>query len=74
MTERAYTQFVYTRPIDLSSNSTGCIAMTCNPRPVQRSASKHVDPADHYARAEQQERGTITISFVGTKDLITDAL
>ena len=47
MTERGLTQFVC--PIDLFSDSKGCIAMTCNP--VQRSASKHVDLADHYARA-----------------------
>ena len=69
MTERGLTQFV--RPIDLFSDSKGCIAMTYNP--VQRSASKHVDLADHYAR-EQQERGTITITFVGTKDMIADVL
>ena len=69
MTERGLTQFVC--PIDLFSDSKGCIAMTYNP--VQRSASKHVDLADHYAR-EQQERGTITITFVSTKDMIADAL
>ena len=58
-------------PIDLFSDSKGAIAMTYNP--VQRAASKHVDLADHYAR-EQQERGTITISFVGTKDMLADIL
>ena len=45
--------------------------MTRNP--VQRSASKHIDLADHYAR-EQQERGTINISYVNTKDMRADAL
>ena len=61
------------RPIHLYSDSKGSIAMSYNP--VHRSASKHVDLADHYAR-EQQERGTITISYmyVGTKDMIADAL
>jgi len=58
-------------PIDLFSDSKGAIAMTYNP--VQRAASKHVDLADHYAR-EQQERGTITISHVGTKDMLADIL
>ena len=58
-------------PIDLFSDSKGAIAMTYNP--VQRAASKHVDLADHYAR-EQQERGTITISHVGTKDMRADIL
>ena len=58
-TEIGYTMFV--RPIDLFSDSKGCIAMTRNP--VQRSASKHIDLADHYAR-EQQERGTISISYI----------
>ena len=56
-------------PIDLFSDSKGCIAMTYNS--VQRSVSKHVDLTDHYAR-EQQERGTITITFVSTKDMIAD--
>ena len=45
--------------------------MTYNP--VQRAASKHVDLADHYAR-EQQERGTITITYVSTYDMIADIL
>ena len=45
--------------------------MTYNP--VQRSASKHVDLADHYAR-EQQEHGVITITYVSTKDMIADVL
>ena len=61
----------YVHPIDLFSDSRGCIAMTYNP--VQRAASKHIDLADHYAR-EQQELGTITISFVGTKDMMADLL
>ena len=61
----------YVHPVDLFSDSRGCIAMTYNP--VQRAASKHIDLADHYAR-EQQELGTITISFVGTKDMTADLL
>lgn len=61
----------FVRPINLYSDSKGAIAMTYNP--VQRSASKHVDLADHYAR-EQQERGTITISYVNTTDMIADLL
>lgn len=61
----------YVKPIDLYSDSQGAIAMTYNP--VQRTASKHVDLADHYAR-EQQERGTITITYVRTHDMIADAL
>ena len=59
------------RPIDLFSDSKGCIAMTYNP--VQRSASKHVDLADHYAR-EQQELGVITITYVPTRDMLADVL
>jgi hypothetical protein len=69
LTEIGFGRFV--RPIDLFSDSKGCIAMTYNP--VQRSASKHVDLADHYAR-EQQEAGTITITYVSTKDMIADLL
>jgi hypothetical protein len=68
-TEAGFGRFV--RPIDLFSDSKGAIAMTYNP--VQRAASKHVDLADHYAR-EQQEHGTITISYVSTKDMIADTL
>ena len=45
--------------------------MTYNP--VQRSASKHIDLADHYAR-EQQELGVITISYVSTKGLWTQLI
>ena len=59
------------KPIALFSDSKGVIAMAYNP--FQRSASKHVDLADHYAR-EQQERGTITISYIGTQDMIADVL
>ena len=59
----------YVKPIDLFSDSKGAIAMAYNP--VQRAASKHVDLADHYAR-EQQERGTITISYVSTRDMTAD--
>ena len=62
---------LFVGPIDLFSDSKGAIAMTYNP--VQRAASKHVDLADHYAR-EQQERRTITISHVGTKDMRADIL
>jgi hypothetical protein len=69
MTAIGFGRFV--GPIDLFSDSKGAIAMTYNP--VQRAASKHVDLADHYAR-EQQERGTITISHVGTKDMRADIL
>jgi hypothetical protein len=61
----------YVRPIDLFSDSKGCISMTYNP--VDRAASKHVDLADHYAR-EQQEAGTITITYVSTKDMVADLL
>ena len=61
----------FVRPIDLFSDSKGCISMTYNP--VQRAASKHIDLADHYAR-EQQEAGTITITYVSTKDMIADLL
>jgi hypothetical protein len=61
----------YVKPIDLFSDSKGAIAMTYNP--VQRAASKHVDLADHYVR-EQQELGTITISYVNTKDMVADIL
>ena len=52
---------MFVRPIDLFSDSKGCIAMTRNP------------VHDHYAR-EQQERGTINISYVSTKDMRADAL
>jgi len=69
MTELGFGSFV--KPIDLFSDSKGSIAMTYNP--VQRNASKHIDLADHYAR-EQQERGTITISYVSTRDMIADLL
>jgi hypothetical protein len=63
-------QFV--SPVNLYSDSQGAIAMAYNP--VQRSTTKHVDPADHYVR-EQQERGTVVISYVTTKDImIADAL
>ena len=59
----------YVKPIALFSDSAGAIAMTYNP--VQRAASKHIDLADHYAR-EQVERGTITVSYVPTEDMIAD--
>jgi hypothetical protein len=61
----------YVQPIDMFSDSKGAIAMAYNP--VMRAASKHVDLADHYAR-EMQERGTITISYVGTRDMVADIL
>ena len=59
------------QPIDLFSDSKGSIAMAYNP--VNRTGSKHIDLADHYAR-EQQERGTITITHVNTQDMIADIL
>ena len=61
----------YVSPIDLFSDSQGATAMSYNP--VNRNASKHVDLADHYVR-EQVERGTITITYVSTKDMVADAL
>ena len=67
--ETGFGRFV--KPIDLFSDSKGSIAMNYNP--VMRAASKHVDLADHYA-LEQQERGTITITYVSTRDMIADAL
>ena len=58
-------------PIVLFSDSQGAIAM--NYKTVKRSASKHVDLADHYAR-EQVERGVVAISYVSTKMMIADVL
>ena len=58
-------------PVDLFSDSKGAIAMTQNP--VHRSASKHVDLADHYAR-ECYERGITTVSFMPTAKMIADLL
>ena len=55
----------------LFSYSKGSIAMNYNP--VMRSASKHVDISDHYAR-ELVETGSIIISYVSTTDMIADAL
>jgi hypothetical protein len=69
MTELGFSSAV--RPIDLFSDSKGAIALTYNP--VQRSASKHIDLADHYAR-EQQEQGVITISYVNTTNMLADLL
>jgi hypothetical protein len=69
LTEIGFGRFV--QPIDLFSDSKGCISMTYNP--VLRAATKHIDLADHYAR-EQQEAGTITITYVSTKDMIADLL
>jgi len=57
------------KPIDLFSDSKGAIAMTYNP--VNRAASKHIEVAHHYAR-EQQSAGTITISYVNTRDMVAD--
>ena len=59
------------KPIDLFSDSKGSIAMTYNP--VQRTASKHIDLADHYAR-EQQKLGMITVSYLCTRDMTADLL
>ena len=61
----------FCRPIDLFSDSKGAIAMTYNP--THRAASKHVDLADHYAR-EMQERGTINVIWLSTKEMIADVL
>ena len=59
------------QPINLYSDSKGAIGMVYNP--VLRSASKHVDLADHYAR-EQQDRGVITITWIDTLRMIADIL
>ena len=69
LTELQFSQFV--RPIALFSDSKGAIAMTYNP--VNRSASKHIDLADHYAR-EQQEAGVITVTHLSTQEMIADIL
>ena len=45
--------------------------MTYNP--VQRTATKHVDLADHYAR-EAVEQGITHVSYISNKDMIADAL
>jgi hypothetical protein len=45
--------------------------MTHNP--THRSASKHVDLADHYAR-ECQERGITTVSYLSTTEMTADHL
>lgn len=60
------------QPIDLYSDSQGAIAMAYNP--TNRAASKHIDLADHYVRAELQERGIITITWVSTANMIADLL
>ena len=69
MTEMGHAKSV--SPIDLFSDSQGATAMSYNP--VNRNASKHIDLADHYVR-EQVDRGTITITYVSTKDMVADAL
>ncbi len=61
----------FVKPMDLCSDSKGSIAMTYNP--VLRSAFKHVDLAEHYVR-EQQELGTITTTWVSTRDMRADML
>ena len=58
-------------PVNLFSDSKGAISMTHNP--VHRSASKHVDLADHYAR-ECQERGITTVSYLNTAEMTADLL
>ena len=58
-------------PIDLYCDNSGAVAMNLNP--VKHDASKHVDIADHYAR-ELVERGLITMTLVGTKDMLADFL
>ena len=45
LSEIGFGRFV--KPVDLFSDSKGCISMSYNP--VQRTASKHIDLADHYA-------------------------
>ena len=68
-TDLGFASFV--RPIHLFSDSAGAISMCYNP--VKRSASKHVDIADHYAR-ELVARGVITISHKPTSEMVADAL
>jgi hypothetical protein len=58
-------------PIDMFSDSKGSIAMTYNP--VNRAATKHIALADHYVR-ELQELGTVTVSWISTKQMIADLL
>ena len=53
------------------SDSKGSIAMTYNP--VNRAATKHIALADHYVR-ELQELGTVTVSWISTKQMIADLL
>ena len=56
-------------PIDLFSDSQGGIAQAYNP--TNRTATKHVDVADHYMR-EQVERKRITVSYVKTTEMDAD--
>jgi len=56
-------------PIALFSDSQGCIAQTYNP--TNRTATKHVDVADHYIR-EQVERKRITVTYIETRDMDAD--
>ena len=59
------------RPIQCYSDSRGSIAMNYNP--INRSASRHISIADHYAR-ETINSGVITLSHVPTDAMIADAL
>ena len=61
----------YVKPIVLFSDSQGAISLAYNP--VLHESNKHVEVADHYAR-ELVQRGIIDITFVGTKEMLADAL
>jgi len=58
-------------PLPMFSDSRGSITMTQNP--VQRSASKHIEVADHYAR-EMVDRGFVTVTHVPTDRMLADIL
>jgi hypothetical protein len=58
-------------PVALFSDSQGAIAMAYNP--VNHTANKHIDLADHYTR-EQVERRIITITYMPTKQMVADVL
>lgn len=64
-----FPEFVH--PIPTFSDSTGAISMSYNP--VSQPANKHVEIADHYAR-EQVAQGTLTITYISTKDMLADVL
>ena len=58
-------------PVPLFSDNQGSIGMCLNP--VQSSASKHIEVADHYAR-ECVDRGFVTVSYVPTDKMVADIL